>query len=304
MWPPRAISSSQVHSPGCAGFCIRSVTNAGCVSALLLFATLRTTAGEVPAKLIEAPVQVAATAAVSAVTAPVPPLSHAEISYEGGLLRIDAHDSTLSDILRKVAALTGAKIDLPPEASPERIPIIQLGPGPARQVIAALLLDSNFDYLIQASDADADKVQKVLLMVREKSTGGSAGADILARSGRRSSSALPARAEEPLPPEPPVPAQAENAGEVNALNSQAVPTPPEPTAPRVPVQADPTQSATAVLDPSGQFPLLQQDPANPNRPGALTPPDTLNQQSISQQLQQMYQQRMQINQQATPQPGR
>jgi hypothetical protein len=50
-------------------------------------------------------------------------------------------------------------------------------------------------------------------------------------------------------------------------------------------------------DQTGQFPLLQPDTTNPAKPGALSPPSTLNQDSINQQLQQMYQQRLQMTQQ-------
>jgi hypothetical protein len=42
---------------------------------------------------------------------------------------------------------------------------------------------------------------------------------------------------------------------------------------------------------------LQPDTTNPAKPGALSPPSSLNQDTINQQLQQMYQQRMQMTQQ-------
>ena len=58
-----------------------------------------------------------------------------------------------------------------------------------------------------------------------------------------------------------------------------------------------TAPPTPVTPDAGQFPLLQPDTTNPAKPGALTPPATLNQDSINQQLQQMYQQRLQMTQQ-------
>jgi hypothetical protein len=58
-----------------------------------------------------------------------------------------------------------------------------------------------------------------------------------------------------------------------------------------------TPPASAQPDQSGQFSLLQPDPSNPAKPGALTPPATLSSESINGQLQQMYQQRAQMTQQ-------
>ena len=52
----------------------------------------------------------------------------------GGQLRIDVLGTTLADVLAKVAALTGVTIDLPEAAKDERLPVVQLGPGPAREV--------------------------------------------------------------------------------------------------------------------------------------------------------------------------
>ena len=106
------------------------------------------------------------------------------ISYVGGQLRIDALGSTLADVLTKVAALTGVKIDVPAGADSERMPVVELGPGPARQILASLLSDSNFDYLIQASDADPEKIQSVLLMPREKKGERDQWTDAAARASR------------------------------------------------------------------------------------------------------------------------
>src|SRR5215471_1047984 len=97
--------------------------------------------------------------AAEAVTAPVaPPASSSEstpassmkISYADGQLKIDVVNSTLAGVLAKIVALTGVKIDVPAAASVERLPVVNLGPGPARQVIASLLSASEFDYLIAA----------------------------------------------------------------------------------------------------------------------------------------------------------
>ena len=90
------------------------------------------------------------------------------ISYSDGQLTINVLNTTLSEVLRKVAVLTGVVIDLPAGAGVEKMQIVELGPGPARQILASLLSESNFDYLIQSADNDPEKIQSVLLMPRGK----------------------------------------------------------------------------------------------------------------------------------------
>jgi len=257
--------------------------------ATLLFATAAI-AQNAPVTALHA---TAATAPATVPATPSPakiPVAPHTISYQDGQLRIDVLGSTLGDVLTKVAALTGVKIDVPAGANTERMPVVDLGPGPAREVLASLLSDSNFDYLIQASDTDPDKLQSVLVMAREKK-GAAANNNVVAAarpsrgSDARTAADPPPPAEAPAPVSP-VPAQPEVA-----------PPPPPPAPATQPELTAP--SAASVLDPT-QFPLLQQDPSNPTRPGALSPPANLTPQGITQQLQQMYQQRMQMIQQGQP----
>jgi hypothetical protein len=101
-----------------------------------------------------------------------------QVSWDGNELTITAENSTLADILVAIRTRTGAEIDVPPNASHERI-AARLGPGPAREIIATLLSWTDFDYIIQASDSDPAGVQSVLLTPRGKSdtTVASAGMD-------------------------------------------------------------------------------------------------------------------------------
>jgi hypothetical protein len=276
------------------GFHLRNVTKAGCVLALLLFAraaiarnaqgtALPTTATGAPATATESPAQTAAAPPTSAKTTAVPP----KISYVGGQLRIDALNSTLADVLTKVAALTGVKIDVPAGANSERMPVVDLGPGPARQILSSLLSDSNFDYVIQASDTDPEKIQSVLLMPREKRGSGTNGPDAAARLSGSPYARAAVPPEEAQVSNSPVPAGPENAAAgASSLNPQ-------------PASSQPEQSMG--------LPLPQPEQSNLTKPAPLTPPQVMNSQSISQQLQQMYQQRMQMMQQerqtATANPG-
>jgi hypothetical protein len=56
------------------------------------------------------------------------------VTYQDGQLTIVAPNSTLADILRAVRKLTGAEMDIPPNAN-ERV-VTNLGPGPAPGVVA------------------------------------------------------------------------------------------------------------------------------------------------------------------------
>src|SRR5271157_5019108 len=142
------------------------VTKICCVLALLFSASAavaqnppatvaRTAATEARVAVPEATAQ---TAPASPTSAPSP-ASPLKISYVGGQLRIDGLGLTLGDVLTKVAVLTGTTLDIPPGASSERLPVVKLGPGPAREVLAALLTGSNFDYFIQASVNDPQGIQ-------------------------------------------------------------------------------------------------------------------------------------------------
>jgi hypothetical protein len=74
------------------------------------------------------------------------------IRFANGLLSIEADNSVLTDILFEVGAKTGAEIQMPPwsDAGSERV-VAKLGPGNPRDVIAALLHGSSFNYVIVES---------------------------------------------------------------------------------------------------------------------------------------------------------
>jgi len=125
-----------------------------------------------PAAPVEiAPIQVDVEAAPAPPPVPLTPGQMAPnppgISYEDGQLTIVAENSTMADILNAVAAITGASIDVPSGAGAERV-WVQVGPGPARAVLAALLGGTDLDFVIQSADADPTRIQSVLLTPRTK----------------------------------------------------------------------------------------------------------------------------------------
>ena len=231
------------------------------------------------------------------------------ISYTDGQLTINVLNTTLAEVLNTVAKLTGVTIELPAGAGAEKMQIVELGPGPARQVLASLLSESNFDYLIQAADNEPESIQSVMLMPRGKKDGTPGAIPGPGNPLRNFRSAVTAAAtpapppEEPPAPVPATPAVADNVPAGLTPVDPSAP-PPQPQVPAPPPQ-QPVQPAYAPLDPSALPPQaaldqplpqgLNADPTT-SRPGALTPPPVMNQQSISQQLQQMYQTRAQMNQ--------
>jgi len=290
------------------------VTKISCVLALLLFASVAvaqdTQAPVAPTAATEARVaapQATVPTASAAPTSETTPAGSLKISYVSGQLRIDALDSTLRDVLTKVAALTGVKIEIPAGASSERLPVVKLGPGPARQILASLLSASSFDYLILASATDPDGIQNVILMPREKKgSGGNGGTGAdpvamarLARTPDPRIMVLPSRPDETPAPDSSVSAQSDSA----AAQTTPAPTQPDQSAPSPPTQPDesapspPTQRDQPVLSPAALS-----NRSGLTTAGAMSPPSSMDPQSINQQLQQMYQQRMQMTQQNQPVP--
>jgi hypothetical protein len=84
-----------------------------------------------------------------------------QVRYSRGQLSIVAENSTLADILRAVRAQTGAVVEVPGNAT-ERV-VAHLGPGPARDILAALLNGTHFNYVMVGSPAHPDSVERLIL---------------------------------------------------------------------------------------------------------------------------------------------
>ncbi len=95
------------------------------------------------------------------------------VSLQNGQLTIDAHNSTLTQVLRAVQSQTGASMEIPGSANSERV-VAQLGPGQPGDVLRTLLNGSRFDYVILGVTGNPGAVQKVILTPRQgSSVGGS-----------------------------------------------------------------------------------------------------------------------------------
>ncbi len=88
------------------------------------------------------------------------------VTYQGGQLSIQSNNATLGQVLRSVQAKTGASFDIPASANSDRV-VAQLGPGQPRDVLAALLNGSKFNFIILGSPTQPGSVQKLILTPRQ-----------------------------------------------------------------------------------------------------------------------------------------
>jgi hypothetical protein len=99
--------------------------------------------------------------------APRPPL---QVSYQNGMLGVNANKATLSEVLYAIQQRTGADISIPAGAEQERV-VMDLGPAPAAEVLAQLLNGSRFNFLILNSANDPRQLDRVILSVRSEGAG-------------------------------------------------------------------------------------------------------------------------------------
>ena len=125
-------------------------------------------------KLAAAPVNQSQPGMPAAASAPAPaptaPPRKVEVSYSHGKLRIWANKATLSEVLAEVHRNTGAEMTMPPGAGQERI-VADIGPAPAREVMATLLNGSPFNFVIIGSDNDPSQLRGIFLTTRQAGGG-------------------------------------------------------------------------------------------------------------------------------------
>jgi hypothetical protein len=103
----------------------------------------------------------------------------------------------LGDILRAVRSQTGAAVEIPGNAT-ERV-VSHLGPGPARDVLAALLNGSHFNYVMLGSATNPTLVERIILTSK---SGGEPPAAPTGVRGRNQAEDAQAQGDIPLAPEP------------------------------------------------------------------------------------------------------
>src|SRR5271157_2494443 len=93
----------------------------------------------------------------AAVSAAPPPKPLVTVTYENGLLRIRAEKATLAQLLFEVQRQTQAEIAIPAGAEQEEV-VADLGPAPARDVLAALLNGSPYNFIFVGNELNLERV--------------------------------------------------------------------------------------------------------------------------------------------------
>jgi hypothetical protein len=203
------------------------------------------------------------------------------VTYQGGLLAIVSPNCTLGDILRAVHKQTGANVDVPANAT-ERV-AVRLGPGPAPDVLAALLNGSHFNYIVLGSASDRNQVSQVILTSK---TGGAGGAPAaVANNMPPQQGAYPPGA---YPGGQPPQVQAQEAADNSDADNMDT------------SGGDAVEDVSA--DQSDQQDQSQENAANPGAPGQVKTPEQLLQELQQQQAQQQLLLQQQQQQQTSGQP--
>lgn len=96
------------------------------------------------------------------VAIPPVPQQPSLVTFKNGLLRVNAQNATLAQVLFEVQQQTGADIGVPSGAAQEHI-VVDLGPAPPKEVMAALLNGSPYNFIILGSESDAGSLGRVIL---------------------------------------------------------------------------------------------------------------------------------------------
>ena len=93
---------------------------------------------------------------------PPPPAPNLQVSYVRGLLQINVRKATLAEVLYQIQQRTAADIAIPAGAEQEQV-AINVGPGPAKEVMAALLNGSRFNVVLVGSAQNPNELRTVIL---------------------------------------------------------------------------------------------------------------------------------------------
>jgi hypothetical protein len=222
------------------------------------------------------------------------------VTYLNGKLTIVAKNSMLSDILTAVGEKTGAAIDVPDGAT-ERV-VSELGPGPARDVVAALLNGSHFNYVMVGTETNPNSVARVILTAKAESKEGT-NPNTVARTGYPARTAMQQAAVRPYQ-EMLLQQQAQPAPPAAIAEVQSQPVPAEPpTASPAPDQANNAAAAPGSASSSGTTEAAAVDPPPPGT-GATANHANAGDRTPQQMLQDMYEARRQMIQtQRQPTPA-
>jgi hypothetical protein len=100
----------------------------------------------------------------------MPPVAP-QVTCTGGLVTLNAQNSTLASVMRAVSSCTNTAVDMPSSIGVSRV-FAQLGPSEPAAIYAALL-DGPLDYVILGSTRDPARVRIVIVKTRGTTASGS-----------------------------------------------------------------------------------------------------------------------------------
>ncbi len=286
------------------------------VAAILMLST-RNAGGQQSSNAAGGTPETSAAPAAAAPRWPVDmPPSPPRVTCDGDNLTITAHNSTLGAVLNAIRTCTGVQFDVPEGAKAERL-FAELGPGPIRAVLADFLSSTEFNYVVEASPTNPQKIQAVLLNPRGNDQHAEVATEVAANTNlspnRRgwlqarqtysqsftasqddSSKEADASPAESAPVEAAAPPVSSTPVDTTPVNSSppanAAPT---NTAPVDPVPADPAPAPSAVAMPAtGGIAPVSNDSNTAQNQGKST-------QEMISDMQRMFEQRKQMVQQQT-----
>jgi hypothetical protein len=133
-------------------------TNASSTNA----ASMNVASPNVAASPVSAGVSPTAVAPLEA-SSPLPPMPFVSVTFVNGMLRIHAEKASLAEVLFEVHRQTQAEIAIPAGAEREQV-LADLGPAPARDVLAALLNGSRYNFIFVGNEL---KLEQVILTLRQ-----------------------------------------------------------------------------------------------------------------------------------------
>jgi len=168
--------------------------------------------------------------------APPPPAKKVEVEVQqDGKLRLVSDKANLAEVLGEVRAKLNADIAVPAGAEQEVVAVM-LGPGTQREVITKLLEGSRYNFIIVGTDADANKVERVILSPKTP------GGVVAGNPGGTQEETPVAQMQTPpqrsmgVPPPPPAPVTEEAQPQGDSMPPDAMPpdTTPQPGDPAAP----------------------------------------------------------------------
>ncbi len=97
------------------------------------------------------------------------PITPPKVTCVGENVTISANNSTLASILAEIKKCMGTKIDVPDAAASTRF-FDQIGPGPAHEVLEDLLSATGYNYIIESANNTPNKIETIMLMARSADT--------------------------------------------------------------------------------------------------------------------------------------